>query len=357
MELLGVMSLATVRTNKYRKAEMTGSQYRLRDSFVALVIHWTFTRFIKPSFLPSFFIFIHWTFTRFVKPYFLPSFLYNHSFSLSQSRWSKSKPSLACWQLLFLFPALPRLLRQLPLLVLNSPSVLAQALSPTLPQLWSLSLLAATITLDDAAVLAGTTLDLTKLTAGTHASFEGTTTFGYEEWLGSLISVSETSITVAGASGSVINDNVARWRDEKGANGGKTKPKFFYRHSLTEPTISGFTSKDSLVQLMNISDATTLTVSGLTMNHASGASLGHNTDAFDVGSSTGVAISGANVWVTSTFVSQTKKKKIFCAIRPSVNQDACLAINSGTCNGVRGLSIGSVGGRRCQDCYNLFQRN
>lgn len=58
---------------------------------------------------------------------------------------------------------------------------------------------------------------------------------------------------------------------------------------------------------------------------------GHNTDAFDVGSSTGVYISGAVV----------------------KNQDDCLAINSGTnitftggnCSGGHGLSIGSVGGR------------
>jgi galacturan 1,4-alpha-galacturonidase len=58
---------------------------------------------------------------------------------------------------------------------------------------------------------------------------------------------------------------------------------------------------------------------------------GHNTDAFDVGSSTGIYISGAIV----------------------KNQDDCLAINSGTnitftggqCSGGHGLSIGSVGGR------------
>jgi len=86
---------------------------------------------------------------------------------------------------------------------------------------------------------------------------------------------------------------------------------------------------------MSINGATTLTVSGLTMNNANGVSLGHNTDAFDVGSSTGVTISGANI----------------------VNQDDCLAINSGTnivftggtCDGGHGLSIGSVGGRTDND--------
>jgi polygalacturonase len=46
---------------------------------------------------------------------------------------------------------------------------------------------------------------------------------------------------------------------------------------------------------MSINGATDLTISGLTMNNANGASLGHNTDAFDVGSSTEVTISGANM--------------------------------------------------------------
>lgn len=66
-------------------------------------------------------------------------------------------------------------------------------------------------------------------------------------------------------------------------------------------------------------------------NSAGDSGGGHNTDAFDVGSSTGVYISGAIV----------------------KNQDDCLAINSGTnitftggqCSGGHGLSIGSVGGR------------
>jgi galacturan 1,4-alpha-galacturonidase len=58
---------------------------------------------------------------------------------------------------------------------------------------------------------------------------------------------------------------------------------------------------------------------------------GHNTDAFDVGSSSGVPIKNANI----------------------KNQDHCLAVNSGTditftggiCSGGHGISIGSVGGR------------
>jgi len=189
----------------------------------------------------------------------------------------------------------------------------------------------ATIVLDNIPVPSGTTLDLTGLSSGTHVIFEGTTTFGYKEWSGPLVSVSGTDITVTGASGSVIDGDGARWWDGKGSNGGKKKPKFFYAHSLKNSLISGLTFKDSPVQLMSINSATDLTVSGLVMDNANGASLGHNTDAFDIGSSTGIYITGANI----------------------VNQDDCLAINSGTnitftggtCDGGHGLSIGSVGGR------------
>lgn len=138
--------------------------------------------------------------------------------------------------------------------------------------------------------------------------FEGTTTFGYEEWSGPLISVSGTSITVTGASGHVINGDGACWWDGKGTNGGKTKPKFFYAHSMKSSSITGLNFKNSPVQLMSINGATDLTVDKLTMDNSAGTSLGHNTDAFDVGSSTGIIISGANIQ----------------------NQDDCLAINSGT---------------------------
>ena len=73
-------------------------------------------------------------------------------------------------------------------------------------------------------------------------------------------------------------------------------------------------------------------MNGVTVNNKDGDSKGgHNTDAFDVGDSSQITISGATVY----------------------NQDDCLAVNSGTditftggyCSGGHGLSIGSVGGR------------
>lgn len=190
-----------------------------------------------------------------------------------------------------------------------------------------------TITLNNIAVPAGTTLDLTKLKTGTKVIFQGTTSFGYKEWEGPLISVSGTDITVTGASGHVIDGNGSKWWDGKGSNGGKTKPNFFYAHSMKQSTIKGLNVKNSPVQFMSINSATDLSVIGVTYDNSAGDSgeLGHNTDAFDVGSSQNIYISGAVVH----------------------NQDDCLAINSGTnitftggsCTGGHGLSIGSVGGR------------
>ncbi|KAL9618542.1 MAG: hypothetical protein Q9160_006726 [Pyrenula sp. 1 TL-2023] len=189
-----------------------------------------------------------------------------------------------------------------------------------------------TVVLSNIAVPSGTTLDMTKLNSGTHVIFEGTTTFGYKEWAGPLVSVSGTDITVTGTSGSVLDGQGSRWWDGQGSNGGKTKPKFFYAHGLTTSTISGITIKNSPVQVFSVNGAKTLTLSGITIDNSAGDSQGgHNTDAFDVGSSDSVTISGANV----------------------KNQDDCLAINSGTnikftggtCSGGHGLSIGSVGGR------------
>ncbi|KAJ4360817.1 Polygalacturonase [Didymosphaeria variabile] len=191
----------------------------------------------------------------------------------------------------------------------------------------------ATIVLSNVAVPSGTTLDLTKLNSGTTVIFEGTTSFGYKEWEGPLISVSGTKITVKGASGHVIDANGAKWWDGKGSNGGKTKPKFFYAHSMKQSTISNLNVKNTPVQGFSINSATDLVLDHITIDNSAGDSDtgGHNTDAFDVGSSSGITISNANI----------------------KNQDDCLAINSGTnihfvggtCSGGHGLSIGSVGGR------------
>ncbi|RAL16591.1 glycoside hydrolase family 28 protein [Aspergillus homomorphus CBS 101889] len=197
-----------------------------------------------------------------------------------------------------------------------------------------------TIILSSVAVPSGTTLDLTDLKDGTHVIFEGETTFGYEEWSGPLVSVSGTDITVTGASGAYLNGDGSRWWDSEGSNGGKTKPKFFYAHDLTDSVISGIYIQNSPVQVFSIDNSNYLTLENITIDNSDGDDDGAaNTDAFDIGDSTYITITGANVY----------------------NQDDCVAVNSGeniyfsggVCSGGHGLSIGSVGGRSDNTVKNV----
>jgi galacturan 1,4-alpha-galacturonidase len=164
-----------------------------------------------------------------------------------------------------------------------------------------------------------------------------------------LIAVSGTKITVSGASGRLIDADGAKWWDGKGSNGGKTKPKvstmnaalatpqltiqFFYAHSMKQSMIKGLNAKNTPVQGFSINSSTDLTLDSIIIDNSAGdvTNGGHNTDAFDVGSSSGITIMDAKV----------------------KNQDDCLAVNSGTditltggtCSGGHGFSIGSAGGR------------
>ncbi|EME86776.1 glycoside hydrolase family 28 protein [Pseudocercospora fijiensis CIRAD86] len=201
-----------------------------------------------------------------------------------------------------------------------------------------------TIVLSSLAVPAGMTLDLTKLQDGTHVMFEGTTTFGYKEWDGPLVSVSGNRITVTGAPGSVLDGGGARWWDGQGKNGGKTKPKFFYAHKMTSSTISNIKIKDSPIQVFSIDQASNLNLNTITIDNSAGDSRhGHNTDGFNVGSSRGINIDRATVH----------------------SQDDCLAVNSGSditfsngyCSGGHGISIGSVGGHSDNSVSNVLVTN
>ncbi|KAI1495512.1 endopolygalacturonase [Biscogniauxia marginata] len=199
------------------------------------------------------------------------------------------------------------------------------------------------IVLKGITVPAGKTLDMTGLQDGTTVTFEGTTSFGYKEWEGPLISFSGNKITVTGAAGSLIDGGGAQWWDGKGSNGGKTKPKLFYAHSLDSSSITGLNIKNTPVHGFSIqSDG--LTLKDIIIDNSAGDTAGgHNTDAFDVGNSNDVYIIGANV----------------------KNQDDCLAVNSGSniqftggsCSGGHGVSIGSVGGRSNNDVSNVYIAN
>lgn len=130
----------------------------------------------------------------------------------------------------------------------------------------------------------------------------------------------------------MIDGDGAKWWDGQGSNGGKIKPKFFKAGNLKSSIIQGLNIKNTPVQSFSISGCTGLILDKITIDNSAGDSAGgHNTDAFDVGTSTGIVISNAVVH----------------------NQDDCIAINSGSnitftgglCTGGHGLSIGSVGGR------------
>jgi polygalacturonase len=88
------------------------------------------------------------------------------------------------------------------------------------------------IVLNGIKVPAGQTLDMTDLSDGTTVTFEGTTTFGYEEWDGPLVSFSGSNIIIQGASGHLIDMGGEQWWDGEGSNGGKTVSK---KHDRWQP--------------------------------------------------------------------------------------------------------------------------
>lgn len=101
-------------------------------------------------------------------------------------------------------------------------------------------------------------------------TFEGTTTFEYDEWEGPLISFSGTDITITGASDHVLDGNGAKWWDGEGSNGGVTKPKFFYAHDLTDSTISGLNILNTPVQCFSVNGASNLNIEDVTIDNSAG---------------------------------------------------------------------------------------
>lgn len=128
--------------------------------------------------------------------------------------------------------------------------------------------------------------------------------------MGPLISISGTNIQISGSSGHLIDGGGARWWDGKGGNGGKIKPKFFAAHNLNgNSAITGLYIQNTPVQVYSISGSSGLTITSPTVDNKAGDTQGgHNTDAFDIGSSDHITITGAKVY----------------------NQDDCVAINSGS---------------------------
>jgi polygalacturonase len=129
-----------------------------------------------------------------------------------------------------------------------------------------------------------------------------------------------------------------------GGNGGVTKPKFFAAHGLTSSSITNLHILNTPVQAVSINGCNGLTITNMIIDDSAGDTHGgHNTDGFDIGSSSNIVINGAKVY----------------------NQDDCVAVNSGTgitfsgglCSGGHGLSIGSVGGRSDNTVENVSFTN
>jgi len=197
-----------------------------------------------------------------------------------------------------------------------------------------------TITLSNIHVPAGITLDMTSLNDNTEVIFAGTTTFGYTEWVGPLISFSGTGLKISGASGHLIDCDGARWWDGLGGNGGKAKPRFLYARQMQSSSITGLRVKNTPVHAFSV-QATDLEITDVSIDNSDGDVVngGHNTDGFGVSNSNRVTITGANVR----------------------NQDDCFAMSSGMniiftrgyCSGGHGMSIGSIGGSSNNDVNNV----
>lgn len=187
-------------------------------------------------------------------------------------------------------------------------------------------------------IAAGKTLDLTHLKQGTKVTFQGTTTWEYEEWTGPLIKVSGTDVEITGSSDHVLDGRGNLWWDGLGGNGGKKKPKFITPQKMYNSKITNLNIKNSPVHVFSIKQSDGLTLENINIDDREGDTQGgHNTDGFDIASSNNVVIRHSSVY----------------------SQDDCLAVKSGAnyeftdnyCAGGHGISIGSVGDTTVESVY------
>ncbi|KAH7467081.1 Endopolygalacturonase B [Phytophthora ramorum] len=181
------------------------------------------------------------------------------------------------------------------------------------------------IVISDLTVPKGVTLDLTNVADGATITFEGTTTFGEEEWDGPLILLTGNDLTVTGTG---TLDGQGSWYWEQGTS--ISKPVFFRLKKVMSSTLESFNIKNSPYRTFSILDCEDTTLTGLTLDSSAGDDTAKNTDGFDLSRNVGLTISDCTVY----------------------NQDDCLAMQSSndttfsgnTCSGGHGISIGSLGG-------------
>ncbi|KAL4917682.1 putative endopolygalacturonase D [Aspergillus aurantiobrunneus] len=198
------------------------------------------------------------------------------------------------------------------------------------------------ILLSDVYAPPSSTIDLQELQTGAAVIFAGTTTFGdtVDSDFDPIV-ISGTDVTITGTDDHVIDGNGQAYWDGQGSNGGSDKPNHFIvlKH-LTNSLVSNLNIQNWPVHCFDIENTESLTLTGITLNNTAGDepnsssdgdAAAHNSDGFDIKSSTNLVLQNSNVY----------------------NQDDCVAVTSGTnitvdgmyCVGGHGLSIGSIGGK------------
>nr|CCJ09449.1 glycoside hydrolase family 28 protein [Phaedon cochleariae] len=184
------------------------------------------------------------------------------------------------------------------------------------------------IVISGLSVPGGKTLEL-KLKSGSTVTFQGKTVFGVAHWDGPLLEIIGSKVTVKGASGHVLDGQGPKYWDGKG-DGGVKKPKFVKVRATGGSVLTGLHVLNCPRQCVSVNSCDHVTIDGWNVDVSAGDKnkLGHNTDGFDISST-------SNVVISNTVVK---------------NQDDCVAVNKAQhvtisklqCSGGHGLSL-SVG--------------
>ncbi|CAK5265928.1 unnamed protein product [Mycena citricolor] len=191
-------------------------------------------------------------------------------------------------------------------------------------------------------VPSGHTLNI-EAASGASVTLAGDLVFAKTSSAGPLITFNTNNINFNGGDHNINGNGAAYW-DGKGTNGGSTKPhpfvKFVFSHIILHTarahsgrrfkgsgTFSFVTVLNSPAQAISVGTSGATVIERVTVDNSAGASLGHNTDGFDV--------SASDVTIAQ------------CTV---INQDDCVAVNKGnnilvedtTCTGSHGISIGSI---------------
>jgi galacturan 1,4-alpha-galacturonidase len=187
-----------------------------------------------------------------------------------------------------------------------------------------------TININSFTMTAGKTLALTGLANNATINLLGDVTFGFKNWNGPLMTIatkSPSSLFTFNGNGYNLNGQGQLYWDGKGSNGGVTKPNPMLSITRGGGLFEDVTILNSPTHAFTIHNTAPITVTGVNVDNSAGASLGHNTDCFNVG--------GTGVTLTNN---------------TCINQDDCIGIlygsaikfSSNVCTGGHGVSIGSV---------------